>query len=80
MRDEKDRTQPVWTESIGTDIAPVEFIYVCAACGKTSRSRYGFDSSNARCSAPGWDESCMLHAVLCHAEKAPDGVWQAVQS
>lgn len=38
-------------------IAPPGTIWVCAACGKTERNRYG--------STGGWDESCMLHAVLC---------------
>ncbi len=34
--------------------------YVCMACGKTSRTKYGLE----RTSAPGWDESCMLNSVL----------------
>jgi hypothetical protein len=37
--------------------------FVCAACGKTSETRYGFakDTDHDR----GWDASCMLNAVLC---------------
>lgn len=36
-------------------------IYVCGACGKRSPTREpGLHSD------PGWDESCMLKAVLCH--------------
>lgn len=33
--------------------------WVCQACGKTAASRSGADAS------PGWDEACMLNAVLC---------------
>jgi hypothetical protein len=33
-------------------------IFVCVACGKTSRGLYGTDGQ------AGWDESCMLNAVL----------------
>lgn len=50
-------------------IAPPTAIWVCAACGKTSRDRYGDGTS-------GWDESCALHAILCHeasVERHPDG-------
>jgi hypothetical protein len=53
-------------------IAPAGTIWVCGACGKTSRDRYGDADSR------GWDSSCMLHAVLCHEERK-DGVWQAVK-
>ena len=40
--------------------APDGAIWVCAACGKTSRDRWK--------GAPGswWDESCFLNAVLCY--------------
>lgn len=57
--------------------APEGTIWVCGACGKTSRWQYGFDPLLSRAEAsPGWDESCMLNAVLCHA---PRGLaWQAV--
>jgi transposase len=50
-------------------------IWVCAACGKTAKDRYGDGTSS-------WDESCMLNSVLCHAEKMPDEngrlLWTAV--
>lgn len=39
--------------------APPGTVWVCRACGKRSSNRY-----NATISA-GWDESCMLNAVLC---------------
>jgi len=32
-------------------------VYVCGACGKKSKDLYG--------EGGGWDESCMLNAVLC---------------
>ena len=38
-------------------MAPNGAIWMCAACGKTSRDRYGGEGSS-------WDESCMLNAVL----------------
>ncbi len=40
-------------------IAPADAIWVCSACGKTSRDRYGDPNSS-------WDESCMMNAILCH--------------
>lgn len=42
-------------------IAPAGAIWVCGACGKTARDRYGIEGEHDR----GWDESCMLNAVLC---------------
>ena len=39
-------------------IAPAGAIWVCSACGKTSRDRYGDPNSS-------WDESCMTNAILC---------------
>lgn len=46
-------------------IAPEGAIWVCGACGKTAKDRYGIEGEKSR----GWDESCMLNAVLCHEEK-----------
>jgi hypothetical protein len=48
---------------MGNIIAAEGTMFVCAACGKRSRDRYGFDPID-----PGWDESCMLHAVLCRED------------
>lgn len=42
-------------------IAPDGQVYVCGACGKRSKDRYG-DKAIDR----GWDESCMMHAVLVY--------------
>jgi hypothetical protein len=42
-------------------VAPEGHMFVCTACGKTSTTRYGIDGERSR----GWDESCMLNAVLC---------------
>lgn len=52
----------------GTDQAPEGQIYICAACGKTSPTQYGFDENNKKVSDYGWDESCMLHAVLVYTD------------
>lgn len=35
-------------------------VFVCGACGKRSKDRYGEQAIDR-----GWDVSCMLHAVLC---------------
>ena len=61
-------------EHDGTKPAPAGQIYVCGACGKTSPTRYGFDAQEKSVSSDGWDESCMLNAVLCSATKV-DGMW-----
>lgn len=57
-------------------VAPEGQIYVCNACGKTSKDLYGEDSDY------GWDESCSMHAVLCYSQKrfGAGGIysWQAV--
>lgn len=59
--------------------APEGQIYVCGACGKTSQTRSGATANGLADveKSRGWDESCMLNAVLCYAEKL-DGIWQAV--
>lgn len=44
--------------------APPGAIFVCHACGKVSSNRYGIDATEM---SAGWDESCMLNAVLCDA-------------
>lgn len=61
-------------------LAPQGCIYVCSACGKTSPTRAGFDPDTGRNfpEAKGWDESCMMNAVLCKSEKDADGDWVAV--
>lgn len=52
-------------------VAPNGTIWVCAACGKTSRDICGDEGAS-------WDESCMLNAVLCHEIKI-GGVWRPVK-
>lgn len=44
----------------GNTIAPAGQVWVCGACGKRSRDQYGYQAISR-----GWDESCMLNAVLC---------------
>ena len=56
--------------------------YVCAACGKTSATRYGDTADKS----PGWDVSCAMNSVLCRpatdAEKAeqPGCQWVGVDN
>jgi len=42
------------------EIAPKDQVYVCSACGKTSKTKQPTEHS-----MKGWDASCMLSAVLC---------------
>lgn len=61
----------------GTAIAPAGQTWVCMACGKTSRTKYGIDSDGKPCSTPGWDASCMLNSRLIPeswiVERGPGG-------
>jgi hypothetical protein len=41
------------------NIAPLGWVWLCGCCGKRTRDRYGEEC--------GWDESCMLNAVLVKA-------------
>jgi hypothetical protein len=54
----------------GTVEAPDDMIWVCSACGKTSRTRYGFNAQNENVCLPGWDASCMSNAVLCYRKRS----------
>lgn len=44
-------------------IAPEGQVFICGACGKRSKDRYGNQEIDR-----GWDESCMLHSVLCYED------------
>jgi hypothetical protein len=44
----------------GNMIAPEGQVFVCGACGKRSRDLFGEQRINR-----GWDESCMLNALVC---------------
>lgn len=57
--------------SYGNERAPEGQIYVCKFCGKRSRDLYGKEPLDR-----GWDESCMLAAVLCWWGGPP---WRAVE-
>ncbi len=66
-------------------LAPEGKVYVCGACGKTSRNRAGFtprngDRNSTTCASPGWDESCMLNAVLCFERVQGETEWMPVAS
>lgn len=54
-------------------VAPKGKIYVCAACNRRSRDRYGYQKLD-----DGWDESCMSNSVLCYEKPGPDGAYKAV--
>ena len=38
-------------------------IWVCLACGKVSKDRYGKEGTT-----PGWDESCLVNSVLVNED------------
>lgn len=58
----------------GTELCPDGTRWVCGACGKTSRTRYGWTHPGGdklvteRACDDGWDSSCMMNAVLCTPE------------
>ena len=49
------------TTKIGKRFAPKGKVWVCCACGKTEKDLYG--------STRGWDESCMLNAVMVDEDR-----------
>lgn len=59
-------------------VAPDGKLWVCGACGKVAKDRYGIDGEHSF----GWDASCMMNAVLCYEQKklGSDGfyTWVAV--
>lgn len=63
------------TEEYGTTPAPPGQVWVCGACGKTSSTKYGISGPRSR----GWDEACVLNAVLCYSNPDPlTGEWKIV--
>lgn len=53
----------------GNYVAPDGMAWMCAACGKRSRDRYGEQKFDH-----GWDSSCTTNAVLIHDEDPPRAV------
>lgn len=63
----------------GTTLAPEGQVWVCGACGKRSRTRYGWDAEGKNAFVDhGWDVSCAMHAVLCH--DTVDGSFRPVKT
>jgi hypothetical protein len=67
------------------ELAPAGQVWVCGACGKRSRTKYGFYDDGGQSSSIdyGWDESCMMNAVLCDEEDlifGEDGRVRALKS
>lgn len=42
--------------------APEGLVWICGACGKRSKDRYKGTIDS------GWDESCMIWAILCYED------------
>lgn len=54
--------------------APAGMIWVCGACGKVAKDRYGMERGLI---SPGWDESCALNCSMVdlnHLEWSGDRV------
>ena len=69
----KRQTEAVKETNDGTTPAPEGQVWICGACGKKSRTMYGFDAENKSTAIDrGWDESCMLNAVLCYSDLRAD--------
>ena len=67
-------------ETKGTDIAPDGQIWICQACGKRSKSQFGFDAAGKRTNLDhGWDESCMMNSVLVYEKKREGRYWPVVE-
>ncbi len=45
-------------------IAPKGQVWVCTACGKISRDKFGMQRISY-----GYDESCMINSILCFEDK-----------
>ena len=63
---------------MANDVAPEGQVFVCSACGKRSKDRYGDQAIDHW-----WDESCMLHAVLCYDKQrigAEGPYWETVKA
>lgn len=63
----------------GTLHAPDNQVWVCGACAKTSRTKYGFDEAGHRCASTSWDESCMMNAYLCW-RRQKNGAWMSIET
>lgn len=50
----------------GNITAPPGQVWVCEACGKRSRDRYG---NNQLSGVGAWDAGCVLNAILCYESK-----------
>jgi len=48
---------------MSNSIAPEGQVFVCCACGKRSKDKYGDHPIDL-----GWDASCMMHAILVHED------------
>lgn len=57
---------------MANQVAPDGQVFVCGACGKRSKDRCGAQKID-----PGWDGSCMSHAILCYEQKV-GAYWRAV--
>jgi len=67
-------------EETGNKCAPEGHVYVCGACGKVSRWRYGFGDDNRNDATPGWDASCMLNCGLVPVDKIVEpAAWEYPQ-
>jgi uncharacterized UBP type Zn finger protein len=66
MKEKMDRIKQ------GTMLCKEDEVWLCLACGKTSRTKYGFDTDGKNVCDHGWDVSCSMHSQLIKIEELKD--------
>ena len=67
-------------QDAGVALAPPGQVWICQACGRRAKSRWGHDAEGkSTVIDPGYDSSCMSSSVLCFEERQSDGSFQAVE-
>lgn len=46
--------------------------WICMACGKMSRTKYGFDEDGKNCCDHRWDVSCSMNSMLIKKDELKD--------
>jgi hypothetical protein len=72
MTEQKNPSPPSASMILGTTMCADNKTWICMACGKLSRTKYGFDFLDRNCADHGWDVSCMMHAELITKEELKD--------
>ncbi len=65
----KAKFTPEELKDDGTTICDPSKTWICGACGKKSKTKYGMDKTGQIVSDPWWDESCMMNSFLIDISK-----------